>query len=412
MRLSTNLYYKQTLDNLLRTQERVNVVQEKLTKQTNILTPADDPIGNTQVLSLNEKISQNEQFARNSNFLENSLKREESVLGNINLSLNRARQLAVQAGNGVNSEQDYKAIGQELAAIEQEVFDLMNTRDEGGNFIFGGFQHRNQPFEYDPTTKSYSYQNDDGQRTIQISPTLKLAAGDPGSNVFGLVSKRTNVTLQSDTIGVGSVGVPNRKEFLELSEELYDPATPANNFVRLEFTSPTTFNVVDAAGNPAGDPPLTGQTFTPGSPIEVAGMEIEYSGTPAAGDSVQVGFDQPVERNVATVIGDLARTLQNSAGLSEVEIQNQIGFALDDLSAANDQILSARSGVGARINVMENANNSNADFQVVNKETRASIEDIDWATAITDLTKSETILEASRQIFSRVSGLSLFDYLR
>ncbi|RUO45071.1 flagellar hook-associated protein FlgL [Idiomarina aquatica] len=412
MRLSTNLYYKQTLDNLLRTQERVNVVQEKLTKQTNILTPADDPIGNTQVLSLNEKISQNEQFARNSNFLENSLKREESVLGNINLSLNRARQLAVQAGNGVNSEQDYKAIGQELAAIEQEVFDLMNTRDEGGNFIFGGFQHRNQPFEYDPTTKSYSYQNDDGQRTIQISPTLKLAAGDPGSNVFGLVSKRTNVTLQSDTIGVGSVGVPNRKEFLELSEELYDPATPANNFVRLEFTSPTTFNVVDAAGNPAGDPPLTGQTFTPGSPIEVAGMEIEYSGSPAAGDSVQVGFDQPVERNVATVIGDLARTLQNSAGLSEVEIQNQIGFALDDLSAANDQILSARSGVGARINVMENANNSNADFQVVNKETRASIEDIDWATAITDLTKSETILEASRQIFSRVSGLSLFDYLR
>ena len=85
MRLSTNLYYKQTLDNLLRTQERVNVVQEKLTKQTNILTPADDPIGNTQVLALNEKISQNEQFARNSNFLENSLKREESVLGKINL---------------------------------------------------------------------------------------------------------------------------------------------------------------------------------------------------------------------------------------------------------------------------------------------------------------------------------------
>ncbi|MBT41664.1 MAG: flagellar hook-associated protein 3 [Idiomarina sp.] len=412
MRLSTNLYYKQTLDNLLRTQERVNVVQEKLTKQTNILTPADDPIGNTQVLALNEKISQNEQFARNSNFLENSLKREESVLGNINLSLNRARQLAVQAGNGVNSEQDYKAIGQELAAIEQEVFDLMNTRDEAGNFIFGGYQNQQQPFEYDPITKSYSYQNDDGQRTIQISPTLKLAAGDPGSEVFGLVSKRTNVTLQNDTIGVESVGVPNRKEFLELSESLYDAATPANNFVRLEFTSPTTFNVVDSAGNPAGPPPLTGQTFTPGSPIEVGGLEIEYTGTPAAGDSVEVGFSSPTERNVATVIGDLADTLLNSAGKSEIEIQNQISFGLDDLSTGNDQVLSARSGVGARINVMENANNSNADFQVVNKETRASIEDIDWATAITDLTKSETILEASRQIFSRVSGLSLFDYLR
>ena len=115
---------------------------------------------------------------------------------------------------------------------------------------------------------------------------------------------------------------------------------------------------------------------------------------------------------VTTVIGDLADTLLNSGGKSEIEIQNQIGFALDDLATGNDQILSARSGVGARINVMENANNSNADFQVVNKETRASIEDIDWATAITDLTKSETILEASRQIFSRVSGLSLFDYLR
>ncbi|PYE32769.1 flagellar hook-associated protein 3 FlgL [Idiomarina fontislapidosi] len=408
MRLSTNLYFKNNLDNLLRTQERVNTVQEKLTKQTNILTPADDPIGNTQVLALNEKISQNEQFARNSNFLENSLKREESVLGNINLSLNRARQLAVQAGNGVNSEQDYKAIGQELAAIEQEVFDLMNTRDEAGNFIFGGYQNRQQPFEYDPTSQSYKYQNDDGQRTIQISPTLKLAAGDPGSEVFGLVSKRTNVTLQNDTIGVENVTVPDRKQFTDISEQLYDNATPVNNFVELSFTGPNTFDVLDAAGNTIAG----GQTFVPGAPIEAIGLEIDYTGTPAAGDTVQVGFDEPVERNVASVIGDLARTLQDSASLSEVEIQNQIGFALDDLAAGNDQILSARSGVGARINVMENANNSNADFQVVNKETRASIEDIDWATAITDLTKSETILEASRQIFSRVSGLSLFDYLR
>jgi flagellar hook-associated protein 3 FlgL len=213
-------------------------------------------------------------------------------------------------------------------------------------------------------------------------------------------------------VGIDKLQVPNRKEFVEISEALYDDTNPANNRLRIEFTSPTEFNVVDVGGNPVGDPPLTNQTFVPGAPLEAAGMKLEFEQPPVAGTQVELSFEEPVERDAATVIGDLARVLLNTDDYSKAEVQNQISFALDDLSTANDQILSARSGVGARINVMENANNSNADFQVVNKETRASIEDIDWATAITDLTKSETILEASRQIFSRVSGLSLFNYLR
>ena len=44
--------------------------------------------------------------------------------------------------------------------------------------------------------------------------------------------------------------------------------------------------------------------------------------------------------------------------------------------------------------------------------TRQSIEDVDVTQAITDLQKTMTILSAAQSSFSKLSSLSLFNYLK
>ena len=43
---------------------------------------------------------------------------------------------------------------------------------------------------------------------------------------------------------------------------------------------------------------------------------------------------------------------------------------------------------------------------------RSAIEDVDVSQAITDLQKTMTVLQATQASFSKLSGLSLFNYLR
>jgi len=409
MRLSTNLLFSRGLTSVLNTQQELAKVQDQISKQSKILSPADDPIGNSQVMALDERIAQNDQFERNSVTLENNLKREDSVLGSINNAVNRARQLAVQAGSGTNSPEDRAALALELESLEQEIFDLMNSQDESGEYIFGGYQNRQQPFSYDRDTQSYVYNNDDGQRLLQLSPSLKLAAGNPGSEAFGIVSKRVDISSQaSSTLPVQTLDISNRDQFLALTEDRYDAATPANNQLSVEFLAGNQFRVV----HPVDGEIVPPTAYVPGEGVSFNGLTVEYSGTAVAGDQIDIEFGEAVPRNIATVVGDLARSLRDSGPGTDNQYRDEIDNALTDLSSSIDKLVTTRADVGARLNVLENTRSSNFDFQIVNKEARGSIQDIDYSTAITDLLKNETVLSASQQVFTRINNLTLFDYLR
>lgn len=403
MRLSTNLFYQRGLDSLTTSQARLDKIQLQLTKQTKILSPADDPIGNSQVIALDEKIAQNEQFKRNSVTLENNLAREESVLTNITDAVQRVRTLAVQAGNGSYDQTNRSALAQEMRDIEKSLFDLANARDEAGEYIFAGYQNRIQPMEFDKATQSYQYRSDDGQREIQLSPTLFLPAGDPGSAVFGSLSKRVDFELTGGENFVEKVNVADR-DALIADTEARIAAGDSTDFT-VTFTSATDYEISDGTNTTTG-------TVTDGK-VSFNGMELELSEDtpPAAGDSFSYSIGEPVSRNLLTQISDLAAALENSGEGSKGFHESEIAFALDDLDTGIEKLTDTQAKVGARLNVVEDAVLSNEDFTIVNKKARADIADVDYSTAITDLLKNETIYSASQQIFSRVSRLSLFDYL-
>lgn len=402
MRLSTSLFYQRAQDSLTTSQSRLDKVQLQLTKQTRILSPADDPIGNSQVLALDEKLAQNAQFDRNSTTLENNLRREESVLSNMVDFVQKARTLAVNAGNGSLSAENREAVALELRNIEQALFDFTNAQDEAGEYIFAGYQNRIQPMEYDQATESYSYRSDDGQREIQLSPSLYLPAGDPGSKVFNNLSTRVDIDFTNGDNLVKKLRAPDR----EALKNYWDAGNTDTQSARIEFVGGD-YQIRDGGNNIVQGP----VAYTPGDTINYQGIEIETSENVVNGDVIDFDIGEPVSRNILTQIGDLADSLENSGPEGKEFFREEIASSLTAFDDAISSLTDTQAKIGARLNVLESSRLSNADIEIVNKKARADISDVDYSTAVTDLIKNETIYSAAQQVFTRVSRLSLFDYL-
>ena len=161
----------------------------------------------------------------------------------------------------------------------------------------------------------------------------------------------------------------------------------------------------------------------------------------AAGDSPAVTFDSTGAAVIATSgptaipIGDssnavpgeaASRLLVDSGGgniLADIkslstalrgtgDVSALAGAVGDKLTASNDQIAGVQGSLGARaqrVDIESSRMTANATDREI---TRQSIEDVDVTQAITDLQKTMTILSAAQSSFSKLSSLSLFDYLR
>ena len=117
MRISTGQLYDRSIQSVLDSQSRLSDVQQQLSSGKKLLRPSDDPIGAAQVIRLTEEIEQINQYKKNSNLLVNSLEQEETVLKSVNTSMDRARVLMLQSGNGIVGANDREAIAIEINQI-------------------------------------------------------------------------------------------------------------------------------------------------------------------------------------------------------------------------------------------------------------------------------------------------------
>lgn len=411
MRIPTNQLYTRGLDAVLDSQRQLVNVQNQLARETRILTPADDPVGKAQVMGLDDRISQNEQFQRNSNLLQNRLERSESVMSSITTGLDRARVLMVQSGNGVYDEQDRKALAAELKGIRDEVLGLMNSKDENGDYLFSGFQKRSESFSKNPVTGNYDYNGDDGRNQVQLSPSLRVTSLEPGSSAFQNVEANRTLRFSDSTGTVSDVDarVVDRGTFDAFHSAQYDKTqSPADNALRIDFDG-TNIEVFRINQTPVTS--VSGPTpYTPGEPLQFEGIELDLDGDFAAGDSIEVRLNEPTQ-NVVTTIDRFIETLE-SEGMSNETFQAQLNDSLENMDRGQAQLASTRAQIGGRLQVLQNSLLTNADQEISNRETRSKISDVDYAEAMTELTKQDVSLQAAQATFTRITRLSLFDFIR
>lgn len=411
MRIPTSQIYERGLNSVLDAQRKLLNVHNQIASETKILTPADDPAGKAQVLGLDDKISQNEQFQRNSDLLKNRLQRTESVYSSMTTGLDRARVLMIQSGNGVYDDQDRRAIAAELRGIRDEIQNLMNSQDENGDYLFSGFQKRTEPFSKDPVTGAYNYHGDDGRNQVQLSPSLRVTSVEPGSSAFQNVAANRTVTFANSSGGVSDLDarVTDRAAFDAFHSSQYNKTqAPSLNELRFDFDG-THINVHRI--NSPGDPLVAGPIpYTTGEAFQFNGLEINFRGNFAAGESVAVRLSEPTQ-NVLTTLDSFIETLEKG-GLSGEMFSAQLGNALDNLDRSQERLSSVRAQTGGRLNVLDNAYKNNLDLEISNRETRSKISDVDYSEAMTELTKQDISLQAAQATFTRITRLSLFDFIR
>lgn len=410
MRISFNTKFNQGLNGILDTQRRLLKAQDQMIKQTKILTPADDPSGSAKVLGVGQNLSQLQQFEQNGIAVKNNLGVEETVLTSVRTAMDRSRLLALASGNGSYSESEREAVASELEGIQQQLFDLMNSRNVEGGYLFSGFQDKVQAFSLDTSTGKYVFNGDDGQKALQVSPGVTLPVNDSGKHVFDSVTVKPEPTDPVISVpGPTSAAITVRSPdvFENFYQNNYDKLNPANNTFSVELTAPSNYEIT--RGGVALVPPVTG-AYTSGQAIAFAGLEITVNGPAGAG---QVDFDLPApeKTNVLNTIQGLIDALR-IPGPTDEAFHKNVAKAVGEIDAASVHVGSARSAIGGRINVLDSINGANADLNILARQYQADISEADFSEVIANITKEETALQAVQATFSKITNASLFDYIR
>ncbi len=407
-RISTNQLYDQSIASIIRNQGDLSDIQQRLSSGKKLLRPSDDPVGAAQVIRLTEELDKITQYKRNNDLLKNSLEQEEVVLQNINDAVNRARVLMIQAGNGVYDNTDREAIGIEIASIRDEVFGLMNSQNSNGEYIFAGYQSQTEAFDFNPSASGnkYTYAGDDGVNQIAISDTVKLQANSSGKEVFENVLARLRPNITGST-GVNSaeLTVSQQASFDRFHNLNYDGVTAANNEFQLTVQAGNQIQISNVGTGVV----LDTVDFTSGSPFVYQGIEFTIDGP--VGSTVNFELGDPQKKNFAETLNDFFVAL-NDRQLSSSEFQESVADALVGLDNGMRSLANATSALGGRINVATSVYESSLDLEIAHKSARSVIEEVDYAEAVSELSKQETSLQAAQATFSRVTGLTLFDYIR
>ena len=92
--------------------------------------------------------------------------------------------------------------------------------------------------------------------------------------------------------------------------------------------------------------------------------------------------------------------------------QDQIQGKLDHLDQMLNIVTMSLADIGAEMNSIEDEISINEDLKLQLQTTLSGQEDVDYATAITELQAKMMSLEAAQSSFAKISQLSVFDYLR
>jgi flagellar hook-associated protein 3 FlgL len=529
MRISTAQYFEASASKYQSNFSSIIKTQEQISSGVRIQSAGDDPVGAAQLLMLQQQKAMLNQYSGNMDSLKSSLTNQESVLDSINNSLQRARELALQAGNGGYSDADRKSIAQEVGEIENTVLSLLNSKDSSGQYMFSGSKSLTPPYVRN-NDGTYTYQGDDTQLSLQVSDTLTLATNDTGKNIMesAINSGRTQAILDPSKPNDGTVSVsaglltssaaytknfasgepytvtfvdsthytiadkdsndvtaevPGNGTFdatkegassinlrgvkFDIALQLKAPIDPlttlpmtpdeeVKNHIFTLGTKPDSFNTSrtpsndstaqitgSSVSNPsdyvngfpssgvvikftdatnysvfaqplgADSKSIGGGAIVAGS-ITVAGVKLDFTGSPEADDQFVVGASSHKTQSALDTLSQLRKALETPSDgnpVAQLKLKDAVNSAIGNLANSSEQVLTVQGAIGARLNAIDIQTAENTSLDLSNASTQAAIGNTDVATASIDLAFQQSLLQASQLAFVKIAQLSLFNKL-
>jgi len=86
--------------------------------------------------------------------------------------------------------------------------------------------------------------------------------------------------------------------------------------------------------------------------------------------------------------------------------------SISEVSALQDGVALGLAQIGTDMNVLDSQQVVLEETTLRLRSTLSSVEDLDYAEAITQMNKEMLALEAAQSSFAKISQLSLFDYIK
>ncbi len=397
MRVATSSAQQQALQALLDQQAKLLRTQQQIASGVRFTTAAEDPLGAARVSELSGALAELARYQDNIDRAEGSLQLEEDTLAAVGEVLNRARELTLQANSGTQDAASREAIATELTGLQADLLALANTTDGNGNYLFGGYASEQAPFVR--TAGEVSYRGDQGQPRLALAEGRQIATGDSGDAIFMRVRPGNGQFVAAPAAantGTGRIG----------PGVVTDATQYANASFDIRFTAADAYEVRDAGGGL-----VTAGTYVDGEPLAFAGISVTIEGAPAVGDGFSIEPARPISA-FDVLDSALAAVLTppgDAAGAASA--QHAYATTLAGFDSALGELNEIRAGIGSRLATVDRQRLALEDTSLELERLRSQTQDLDVASAISQLNLDLVGLEAAQAAFTRIQNLSLFRFL-
>ncbi len=153
------------------------------------------------------------------------------------------------------------------------------------------------------------------------------------------------------------------------------------------------------------------------------------TGAAYAGDSNQQLLQVDSQRQMAVNVSgdnvfqaggnDVFATMSNLVTLlntpltatTQAAFTSGLATALKQMQSSVDNVLNVRASIGSKLNEIDALDIAGSDRKLQYSKSLSDVQDLDYASALSDLSKNQTIMEAAQKSFVAVTGLSLFKFI-
>jgi len=396
MRISTANAYDLSVDLLTKRQADLAAVQEQLSTTKRVNRASDDPAAAARAeraLAAEMRVDANQRAVDAS---ANAMALVESAMGDANELLLQARDALVRAGNASYSDAERKGIADELAGVRKQLLSVANRTDGAGTYLFGG-QGSDQPPFID-AAGGVQYRGTSGEVQALSGEALPLTVDGEnawtrartGNGVFESVAVTSTGTAWVDTGRVTNAAL----------------VTGSTYSIQFDVTAGVTTYSILQDGNPTA---VAGAPFTPGQSIEIDGIAVNVSGSPAHGDTFELRPSQ-ADQNLFDVL-DRAIAELNTPMRTASQIAQSNSSNIRALDGSMSQLASARSKVGETLNRIDSVTGRLEDSRLASQTERSAAEGLDMVKAISEFQDKQTGYDAALKSYSMVQKISLFNYI-
>jgi len=195
MKVTDNSTYRLMQTNLDRITNDLLALRNQGATGLKLTKASDDPGAIRPVLTTRSQLQQNNRYLETMGLAGDKMAATDGYLSQIENTLVRAKEIAINAVNGSLSSTDLATLGDEVAQLRNQLLDTANAQIDG-KYIFAGYQEDTKPFTenpaYDPdlydvsdvTTWPYLYNGDHNPTQLEITPGEFLRTNLTGNELF------------------------------------------------------------------------------------------------------------------------------------------------------------------------------------------------------------------------------------